>query len=143
MKSRAKSNAAKPNSVATDLRKCKKRDPFSRVSFLVNIPSLVNVVIDIFYVSPGKMKVDWKYLSAALGLLLALLISGIIQLDPPVNQDSQNLSYPANTWLMLDLLCEESARGSSEAKEMLVKYLEQAQLHEECVNWKNSPDGQR
>ncbi len=70
-------------------------------------------------------------------LLLALLIVGVIQLNPPADKDEQYQEYHCNTYLMLDLLCEESFKGSPEAKEMLVRYLEKEELYIDLAVWKN------
>ena len=69
------------------------------------------------------MKTDWKYFCAAIAVIMILLTVGIMQLDPPADRQEHNLYYPANSWLMLDLLCEERMNGSAEAGDMLLKYL--------------------
>ena len=81
---------------------------------------------------------DWKYLSAAVILLLLLFVAGLFQLNPPAEQQEQvTPSYSGNTLLALDLLCEESFKETPGAKEMLIKYLDHEGFHKECAIWEN------
>ncbi len=81
------------------------------------------------------MKIDWKYLTFSIVILLSLVLAGVIQLSPPETPESSPQFYFRNSFLALDLLTEETFKGTPGAKTVLLDNFKITGHEKEAVFW--------
>ena len=84
------------------------------------------------------MKIDRKYLTFSIVILLSLVIAGLIQLSPPETPESSPQFYFRNSFLSNDLICEKAFTGPAEAKYWLIDYFIFMKRRDEAAFWQAS-----